>query len=222
MTFLELRQLVSGYVDDVDNGYFTVSDVNRYINLAMYEVQKIMLQAFEDQWIKCVETTIFPNQIDYQLPADFKKLNRLDIVVVPGTPQTEVTNQLSKITRNQQNAVNNANYNNGYPTVYYFTNNSLTIRPVPSVQKTMRMNYTYRIADMVQDTDVPDIPDEYQDYGAVLAAITCLTRDGRVSQMLVDKKDYYEKQLKRDAEQRNIDMPRTVVQTVADDTDFIW
>lgn len=222
MTLLELRQLVSGYVDDVDNGYFTTSDVDTYLNLAMQEVQKLVLQAFEDMWIKCVETTIFINQIDYQLPEDFKKLNRLDIVIQPGTPQNEITNQLTKITRNQQNAVNNANYNNGYPTVYYFTNNSLTIRPVPTTQVTMRMNYTYSIPDMVLDSDSPDIPKEYQDFGAVLAAITCLTRDGRLSQTLIDKKNYYEKQIKRDAEQRNIDSPRTVVQTVADDTGWMW
>jgi len=222
MTLIELRELVSGYVDDVDNGYFTVPDVNRYLNLAMYEVQKLLLQAFEDMWIKCVETTVFTNQIEYVLPDDFKKLNRLEIIISGTTPQTLVTNQLMKITRNQQNMVSNVNYNNGYPTVYYFKNRSLVIRPVPSQQNIMRMDYTYKIADMVLDTDQPDIPDEYQDFGAVLAAITCLTRDGRLSQTLIDKKAYYEKQIKRDAEQRNIDMPRTIVQTVADDVEFMW
>ena len=63
---------------------------------------------------------------------------------------------------------------------------------------------------------------EYHEFIAVLATITCLTRDGRDAATFIEKRNYYEQQLKRDAEQRNIDSPRTIVQTMSDDSDFIF
>ena len=221
MTFLQLRQLVSGWVDDKDNGYFTVADVNQYINNAQQEVQKILIQAFEDLWVKCVETTLVPFQIEYQLPTDFKKLNSLEVVVNGyGNVQTESVTGLQKITRNQKYGIVGVNY--GTPQFYYFQNNKLILQPAPDTARVLRLGYTYRIEDLVNDGDEPDIPSEYHEFIAVLATITCLTRDSRDASTFIEKRNYYEQQLKRDAEQRNIDSPRTIVQTMSDDSDFIF
>lgn len=220
MTLAQLRQLVSGWVDDKDNGYFTTSDLNSYINQAAKEVQKIILQSFEDQWVKCVETYTVVNQQEYNLPSDFKKLNRIELVLSGNSITNESRQRLYKITRNQQDSV--VGYNTGTPAVYFFQNNKIIIQPAPDSAKVLRLDYTYTIADMSSDSDTPDIPDEYQEFIAVLAAITCLTRDTRDASTYIEKRRYYEQQLKRDAEQRNIDEPRTVVQTQEDDGGAGW
>lgn len=215
MTFLQLRTLVWSWLDDPDGGYFTESEVNRWINNAQQEAQKLILQSFESHFEKCVETTTVINQREYQLPSDFKKLVRLDLIVSGTTFATEDADQLSKITSSQQDLISVSK--TGTPVSYFFKNNQIILVPAPDAAKTLRMTYIYRLADMSNDSDESEIPIEYHEYLAVLATIDGLQKDGRDIGPMMAKKQGYETTIKRDAEQRNIDAPRTVVQTMDDE-----
>lgn len=217
MNFVQLRELVSYWVDDLHLTYFTAPQVNQFLNNALRETQKILLGAGQDFYYSCKQTTLVVNQADYVLPADFYKVNRLE-VVISGTPPNESKQQLITITPNQQNLVPD---NTGLPNFYYLKKSRLTVLPAPSQALTLRMFYSYKIADMVDDTDTPDIPEPYHEFIAVLAAIDCFLKDGRDPSTLFNKRDYYLDMFKKDAAQRELDASRSVIYTGDFDTNDV-
>jgi hypothetical protein len=219
MTLAQIRTLVLSYLDDPDAGYFTNAQTLVWINNAQREVQKMLGQAFEGHFLKCVKTTMVVGQREYQLPSDFKRLHRLEIVVSGTTSADEVLRRVAKITRNQQDKTFN---NRGFPEFYYFQGNYLVVVPASDTAYTLRLYYEYRLTDLSDDSDSSDIPAEHQEMIAVIAAIDGMIKDGRDASLLLKKKEDFEKMLKQDAEQRNADEPRTVVQTISDDYEEIW
>lgn len=213
MTFLEMRTLVWSWLDDPQGGYFTASQVNRWLNNGQKEVQKLVEQAFEGYFEKCSQTTTVANQREYQLPSDFKRVVRLELIISGTTFVTESAIRLEKITPNQQDAFPRT----GQPVCYYFKNNQLILVPAPQTSQVLRLTYINRLGDMTNDGDTSEIPEDYHEMVCVLAALDGLYKDGREVGPMVEKRKYYEEQLKRDAEQRHIDAPRTVVQTQDDD-----
>jgi len=214
MTFLQMQDLVLSWLDDPDAGYFTRPQIRVWLNNAQREAQKLIEQAFEGHFVKCAETTTVINQREYELPSDFKRLTRLELVISGSSFQNQDVNILQKITPNQQDVLPRL----GTPQGYYFKGSQLILVPVPDTVKTLRMEYIYRLADMTLDADVSLIPDEFHEYVALLGARDGFLKDGRDISPIKDKISDYETNLKRDAEQRNIDQPRTVVQTQFDDS----
>lgn len=215
MTFLEMQNQVSYYLDDLQFAYFTPVQVKRWLNNAQESVQKQVIQAFEDLFVKCVQTSTVIGQREYNLPDDFRKLNRLQLILSGTTPQTENPFDLVKITRGEENAYFQ---NVGTPRAFYFLNKQLILTPYPNQVWVLRMDYTYRLEPMVNDTDVSEIPEEYHELIAVTATVDGLIKDGRDPGTLINKKQQLEKELREDAEQRHINQPRTVVITQDDDT----
>lgn len=217
MTFLELQDLVLSWLDDPDAGYFTRPQVKTWVNNAQTQVQKLIDQAFEGHFIKTSETTTVSGQREYQLPTDFKRLHRLELVLDGGSSfQNQSRQMLMWISPNQQDSF----ARQGTPEAYYFKGKQLILVPVPDVTKTLRMDYAYRLTDMSNDADVSEIPIEHHELMAILATIDGLVKDGRETANMIAKRDEWIKMLKQDAEQRNADMPRTIVQTETDDFDI--
>lgn len=214
MTFVQLQTMVSSWLDDPNNGYFTLAEVKLWLNNAQREAQKMVIQAFEGHYRKVVETTMVQYQREYQLPSDFKKLSRIEVVLSGTTFQTESVTRLSKITENQQDMVTERT---GTPMAYYFKGDQVVLVPAPDDDKTLRLTYLYRVTDMVNDADLPDVPADYHEYLAVLATLDGLYKDGREVGPMLQKKEYFERLFKQDAEERNVDESRTIVQTLDDD-----
>ncbi len=208
-----LRTLVSQWVDDPQNGYFTVPTLNLFLNNAQREVQKLLIQAEDSYYTKLVTTATIQNQQDYALPDDLLKITRLE-VVAGGTGITADRRLMSNITINQQGQVGGQS---GLPYCYYWQKSRLSLLPVPDQVYTLNLYYDYLLVDMVADIDVPDVPLDFQEYIAVLAAFDCFIKDDRVPANIQIKKDYYEKLLKQMAENRDISGPRMVVMTESDD-----
>ncbi len=107
MTRLDLQNLVLQWVDDDAGGYFSASGfVQPALNRALMEVQKQLLQAGENYYIKVPPpvTTTVANQADYILPDDFVKLHRLEYVI-SGQGVNEEISSLQFITLNQQDLI---------------------------------------------------------------------------------------------------------------------
>ncbi len=212
MTLLTLRTLVSQWVDDPQNGYFTVPTLNLFLNNAQREVQKLLIQAEDSYYTKLVTTSTIQNQQDYALPDDMLKLTRLE-VVASGSGATADRRLLQNITINQQGMIG---AQTGIPFCYYWQKSRLSLLPVPDQAYPLNLYYDYLVADMVADVDVPDVPQDFQEYIAVLAAFDCFIKDDRIPANISMKKEYYEKLLKQMAEDRDISGPRMVVMTEPD------
>jgi hypothetical protein len=215
MTFAELQVLTSTWLDDLNNGYFTLPQVKRWLNNAQKETQKLLIQSGENRYVVCAETTLVQNQGCYILPQNFLKVRRLEIVKNAGTV-AETKNMIEPISMNEQDLVANGQ---GQPNVYFLTKNKIHLFPSPDTTYTMRLHYSYRVIDMASDNEVPDVPEEYHEFLAVLATIDGLLRDRRDTTAMLEKRTYYQDMLKKDAENRHVDRPRRVVIT---ETDSIW
>lgn len=207
MTRSELRTLIRTWVDDVNGNYFTDTNCNTFLNLAQREVQKLLLQAGQNYYEEVVETPLVVGQADYLFPTDFITLNRLEIVL-SGTGVNENRQPLKPITTNQQDMVP---ISLGNPTNYFIKRDRFTISPTPQQALTMRLYYSYKVADMTADGDTPDVPEQFMEYVAVLAAYDCFIKDDRSPENLLAKKQKYEELLKQMASTRTEDVSRQVV-----------
>lgn len=214
MTLSDLQNLCAFWLDDLNMTYFTPTQLTFWLNNAQREVQKVLLQSHVNFYVTRVQTTMVVGQNDYVLPNDFMTLHRPEIVM-SGVPPFEDTMSLSPITINQQELVPNQT---GTPQFYYFKKNRITILPAPDTALTLRLYYSYMVSDMVNLTDVPDIPAPYHEFLAVLATQDGLMKDGRDNTQILIKKAYYENLLKQETQDRNEDTPRVIVQTGNDIT----
>ncbi len=209
MTLAELRALTLSWLDDPNAGYFTIPQIDAWLNNAQKEVQKLLLQAGQNYYMKPCQTNLVYGQSDYVLPQDFVKEHRLEIVV-SGVPPFENTVPLAPITLNQQDLVPNQI---GQPQYYFLKKNRLVLMPAPDTILPLRLYYSPLVADMLLATDIPDVPPSYHEFLAVLATVDGMLKDQRDPSNIIIKRTYYETMLKQDAQERLQDSPRSIVQT---------
>lgn len=209
MTFLQLQDLVLDWLDDPNAGYFTRDKVKQWINNGQREVQKRLLKAGENYYLTCVQTTMVVNQADYVLPENFRKSHRIVIVDSPNTTN-ETECPLDPITPNEQDFMG---FQASRPAAFFFKKSRLVMIPKPDFTYLLRLYYSYRVADMVQDPEVPDVPEDYHELCAILGAMDGFIKDGRDASLLAAKLKDYAVLMDQDAEARAEDSPRMVVTT---------
>jgi len=214
MTLSEIRELARIWLDDTEGGYFTDAIMNRFINQAQREAQKKIIQAGESFYTKCVETTTVANQRDYAIPSDFMKLLRLERIL-DGSGDTASTQRLWPLTRNEIDVAdfNSQASDTGESFNYVLNQSTFSLYPVPNGAVTLRLWYVYRVTDMSADGDTPDVPEDYHEYIAILAARDGFLRDGRSMGPVENKLMYYEQLMEQNAESRTLDSPRMIVAT---------
>jgi hypothetical protein len=180
-----------------------------WLNNGQRELQKLILQAGQNFYVKRIYTTLVVNQNDYVLPEDFLKNHRLEIVQSGTTPNETVT-PVTPITINQVDLINTTT---GTPACYYLKKNRITLEPAPDTALVMRMFYSYRVSDMTLATDMADAPEEFHEFIAVLATLDGLLKDQRDPGPMLEKRRYYEAMLKNEAQERTQDGPRGIVET---------
>lgn len=217
----ELRALTLQWLDDLNAGYFTPDIVNGWINNAQKEAQKRLLKAGQNYYLICKETTLVINQAEYVLPSDFRKLNRLEVIVSGWGTTNESKYAVTPITLNQQDLINRTPGDVAY---YVLKKNRIRFFPIPNVPYHIRLFYSYMVADMLVDTDVPDVPEPYHEYLACLATQDGFMRDGRVPDLILKKISEYERQMDSDATERLLDQPRQIVETgeTSEHGQFFW
>lgn len=203
----EIQDLIAQYVDDPNHGYFTRTILNKFIANAERETQKMLVQAGEMYYLKAQQTLTVQNQWDYVLPADFLKIHKVELVL-SGTGVNENRIVLQPITLVQ---ANDLGVQSGTPVAYVVKKDRIQLFPTPDSTKTLRLYYSYRIEPMENDTDTPDVPEEYQELIAVLAAYDCFIKDDRTPSNLELKKQQYITMLKQAAEDRDESTSRSVV-----------
>lgn len=212
MTLNDLTNLMLSWLDDPNAGYFTPAVTLPFLNNAQQEVAKKLVLAGQNYYIKSQQTTLVVNQGLYQLPSDFLHIHRLE-VVTDGCYPDETRLVIAPITMNQQDYTPNLT---GTPESYFLKRNCLVLTPVPDTAYPLRINYSYQVANMVNLTDVPDVPSEYHEFIAVLATLDGNLKDKMDLSGVIAKRDYYEKLMNQAAAERKYDQPRCVVVTEDD------
>lgn len=206
MTVGQIKAYVASMVDDLQFDYFTETELLRYINQMQAETQKLLIQA-GNNWYTTIDATqsTVVNQGNYTVPTDFLKMNRIELVQNPGTNETRYA--IQSITLNKKDSICFDSDVAGF----YILKSTLWLSPFPTTVKTIRMYYTYRIAAVAVDADIPDVPLEYHEYIADRVAEICFLKDGRDASFIRYKCDKVEQFLKQDAIERSQDHASRVV-----------
>lgn len=214
MTFNELKNMVWTWLDDPTHGYFTDNEVSNWLNNAQREAQKQLIQSGEQWYTKRVSTALVVNEDTYALPDDFLKMAKFEILL-SGTTPNEVRQAMTPVSLV---GLDRVSMTTGTPCAYTIRKNCVVIRPIPDNTQTLYMDYAYLVSPMIASSDIPDVPQQYQEYLAVLASIDGFLKDQRDPSPMLTKKDYYLALMKQDDNNRNVDYPRTV--NVTDDDSF--
>lgn len=218
MTVAQLTALILSWLDDEQQGYFNATDVLAWLNMAHRQVQMYLLQAGENYYVKPVETQTINGQSDYLLPSDFMVEHRLELVL-SGTGPSENRQQLGMITTNQQDMIS---ITLGVPSNYYIKKDRVTLSPTPQQAYTLRLYYSPMVADLALLTDIPDIPNQYMEAVAILAACNGFIKDDRVPTNILEKKNEFIMLMKQMAETRVQDQSRQVVMVTDYDAMGSW
>lgn len=211
MNFLQLQDLTLTWLDDVNAGYFTRPQVRRFLNNGLHELQKQLVQANNSWYSLCSQTDTVAYKDSYALPTDFFKLQRLNIFTQgTGTLASDVSHMVTPMTPVESLSVTQGP---GTPVAYFIKKNCLVLRPYPDRAYPLSMIYDYLVSEMVDDTETPDAPIQFQEYIALLATRDGLLRDQRDASQFQAKITMYEELMRQDAAQRNVDAPRSIVST---------
>lgn len=212
MTVIEAMNYTASQVDDLLFGYFTKPQLLIYLNQAVQECQKKLIAAGNNWYLRKTadgaHITVV-NQDTYIPPDDLMNLNRLELVQNPGLNENRVA--LTSITLNQKD------FFGGYtqwPVAFYFMKNDIVVVPAPQVGGlTIRYYYTYRIAPLVNDSDVIDVPQEFAEYICYLMILKCFAKDGRDPGYFLQMVKDIEERLEKQAIQRAQDHAPCIVET---------
>jgi hypothetical protein len=214
MTRLQIQQLISQWTDDVDQGYFTPTIINTFINNALYPVQRRLILAGQNAYTRCITTPCVQDQNLYALPTDFWGIRRLRIIT-QGSGATADRSTVDPIAMSQEQMLPKT----GLPRGFYLTKDSsktpcIFLAPAPTQSSwTIEMDYAYVIVPMTLDVDIPDIPEQFHEYLALVAAYDCFIKDDKVPSTIKVKKEEYEDQLDEAAEAIIMAKARTVLIT---------
>lgn len=211
MTLGELQGFVGIIVDDINFGYFKLNQVTLFLNNASKQVQKLLLQAGQNFYIKCVTTTMVINQAEYAVPDDFSKVMRFETYT--GTVPNETITILEPITTMEDSLLDNKP---GTPCAYWLKTRKFVLNQPPQTADVLRLYYAYQIGDMAASNDEPDVPERYHEMIGYYAIRDCFIKDGREISWVDKKIDEYKMQLKQDAQKRREDRSKMVSVTELD------
>lgn len=207
MNFGQLQTLVLSWLDDPLAGYFTIPQISVWLNNAQREAQKQLIQAGSNWYVISAHTNLIQDQDTYVQPENFLKVNRF-LVVLSGTGVNTNYQTMSFAPLIQ---LQTSYAIQGPPSAYAIKKNCFQVRPFPDQNYEVQLDYSYRVGDMTNALDVPDVPDQYQEYIAVLATLDGFLKDQRDPTPFLTKRQYYLDLMKQDAEDRYQDQPKQVL-----------
>lgn len=217
MNLLELKTLTAEWLDDPNFGYFSETLVTTWLNNGLKTLHKRLINAGENWYSKCATVPTVVGQDCYALPSDFYKLEQLRLYT--GTSPNIEEEFLTHMTPQMASFYSP---NPDAPQTFYLKKNCLILRPPPDEVRNLEITYSYAVAPMVLNTDIPDAPEQYHEYIAILATLDGFLKDQRDPGPFIEKRNFYDQLIARDAEDRLQDTPRMVVETMGDTSGWIW
>lgn len=218
-TLGNLRLEAQQRINKENSQFYTTQEWNSMLSQSYKELYDILIQKFgDDYFLANPFTYTTTGQIDsttqqstYPLPSDFYKLMRCEVALNPSDPN-------SWVTLRQFNAVQANLWN--YPNVYTFygiTNlryrlwgGNLIIVPIPSANQTIRILYSPRPNQLINDTDTVDAISGWEEYLVVDSCIKALVKEESNPEIFILQKQALLKRIEEAAENRNVGEPQTV------------
>lgn len=199
--------------DRVNSQFVTDQELNTYIDQSYKELYDLLVQKFGDDYFVATPYTYttVQNQQAYPLPSDFYKLLGTEVALNPLDPNSWVT--LRKFEFIQRNLWNFPNVYTFYGITnlrYRLNGNNLYLVPVPSSGQTIRIWYSPRPNQLINDTDTLDMVSGWEEYIVVDTCIKMMVKEESDVSAFAAQKMALIKRIEEAAENRDVGEPERV------------
>ncbi len=206
MTLTELQSLFAIYVNDPFGGYFTPTIATTFLNNALIQAQRRLLKMHAAFYSVCTSTPLVIDQSQYALPSDFLALFDLWIDLDSETPPTTLPLKFIPLSQRHEFVPTS-----GTPTHFFMLKDSVNLVVQPDQVLTLEMIYAPKVSPMVNGSDVPDLPAQFHEYLALMAAKTAMMVDDKESKLVNEALGVYDALIVAN-EQRVQSQPRYIIE----------
>lgn len=174
-----LRLQAQQRCDLVNSTQITTQEWNSMINESFKELYDVLIQKFGDDYYVATPYTYTTDQTQqlYALPNDFYKLLICEVALNPADQNSWVTlRQFQFIQKNLWNYPNQYTFYGITNLRYRLNGSNLMIVPYPSGGQTIRIWYAPRQSQLINDTQIIDGINGYEEYVVVDCCIKALTK----------------------------------------------
>lgn len=232
MSLGELRLRSQQRADRVNSQFVTLSEWNKFINLAYFELYDLLVTAYEDYYVAPFASFVCNgNQFQYPLPdgrttfldnngssfvaAPFYKLLGVDLALNNANNAYVTINKFNFIDRNRFVYPNTASTIYGvFNLQYRLLGNKIEFIPTPSGQQTIRLAYIPRMVELLQDIDCTTSGiSGWTDYVICRAAKYALDKEESDTNALTQEILFLKKRIEDSAINRDAGQPDRVSDT---------
>jgi len=211
--------------DMVGSNFVSDDEVTDYLNSGIAELHDILVTKYEDYAISSVSHTLTAGtDNEFALPSDFYKCLGVDYKI---STSSETMVNLRSYNFSERNMYNNLFYNTGLVSTprYHIQGNSLKFIPKPTTSGTATLYYVPEAQKLstIQTEDILlNLPNGYEEYAVVCAAINCLQKEETDVRVLLTQKSALKERIERAATYRNAGDPTFAVRDVAIGVDELF
>lgn len=195
---LQASQIVDytrSLIDEVNESPVLLdSEILNFINRRYHEVEDVIKSVHEDYFGTTGTISLSNGTELYDLPQDANSRNNVDRVIRVEVSYDGSNYDIARATSIQRKITTESNSNGSYSEafpLFYLFGDQIGLLPIPTGTGTAKIWYIKRLADLENDTDIPEIPDKYHRLLAVGAAVEALRKDYYYPESDRLERDYY-------------------------------
>lgn len=218
MTLGQLRLLSQQKADMVNNPFVTVPEWNTYINQSAFELYDLLTTLYEDYYVTApVSFATDGSSSQYALTTvapDFYKLVGVDMGLGAQGNAWVTLKKFDFVSRNRYIYPQLGTSVLGlFNPSYRLVGSTIMFIPVPAAGQYMRIWYIPRMTQLLQDTDILDGVNGWDEYVAVDVAIKALLKEESDAAPLMAVKQQLLDRIEASAMNRDAGMPDTISDT---------
>jgi hypothetical protein len=212
-TLAAIRTSAQQRADMVNSGYVTTSEWDGYINASYQELYGLLITSYGEDYEYATPYTFQSDGVaeQFPLPADFFKALGVDWVQSPGSSLANTTlKRFNFGERNRFTAPFFASVTGLIAPMYRLAGNTIWFKPKPSGGQTFTLYYAPRLPVLVNDSDVVDGVNGWEEYIITDAAIKALQKEESDVSVLTGQKQALIRRINDEAANRDVGSPSTV------------
>ena len=208
--------------DMVGSNFVSDVEVTDYLNQGIAELHDILVTKYEDYSLSSATFTLTAGEDnEFDLPSDFYKCLGVDYAT--NSNSTTVVN-LRSYNFGERNMYNNLFYNTGLVATprYHIQGTRLKFIPKPTTSGTATVFYVPEAQQLTNTDTLLNIPNGYEEYAVICAAINCLQKEETDVRVLLTQKAALKDRIEKAATYRNAGDPTFAVRDVSVGVDELF
>lgn len=214
MSLFELRLRSQQRADRVNSTFVSTSEWNNYINQSYFELYDLLVDTYEDYYLKSYQFTTDGTNNTYALPADFYKAMGVDIGLATSNNARVTVKKFEFIGRNRYVYPNiTSTFLGVFNLEYRIMGGNIMLIPTPSSGQIMTLWYIPRLTMLLADSDLADGISGWTEYIITDAAIKALQKEESDTSVLMMQKQALIKRIEDSAMNRDAGQPDCISNT---------